>query len=95
MGVRDRLMVVGVRGVGVLFLRAMCMGSSGCSLVPKPDCKPAGPGLRPAISPAYSGLPVPVLRRAGCLWGGVCSTDLRLDTSTNGLKQVYTSPEAI
>jgi hypothetical protein len=26
---------------------------------------------------------------------GVCSTDLRLDTSTNGLKQVYTSPEAI
>ncbi len=28
-------------------------------------------------------------------WIGVCSTDLRLDTSTNGLKQVYTSPEAI
>jgi hypothetical protein len=27
--------------------------------------------------------------------GGVCSTDLRLDTSPNGLKQVYTSPEAI
>jgi hypothetical protein len=27
--------------------------------------------------------------------GGVCSTDLQLDTSTNGLKQVYTSPEAI
>ncbi len=26
---------------------------------------------------------------------GVCSTDLRLDTSTNGLKQVYTSLEAI
>jgi hypothetical protein len=26
---------------------------------------------------------------------GVCSTDLRLDTSTNGLKQIYTSPEAI
>ncbi len=26
---------------------------------------------------------------------GVCSTDLRLDTSTNGLKQVYTSPETI
>jgi hypothetical protein len=26
---------------------------------------------------------------------GVCSTDLRLDTSTNGLKQVYSSPEAI
>jgi hypothetical protein len=26
---------------------------------------------------------------------GVCSTDLRLDTSTYGLKQVYTSPEAI
>ncbi len=26
---------------------------------------------------------------------GVCSTDLRLYTSTNGLKQVYTSPEAI
>jgi hypothetical protein len=26
---------------------------------------------------------------------GVCSTDLRLDTSTNGLKQVYTSPEEI
>jgi hypothetical protein len=23
--------------------------------------------------------------------GGVCSIDLRLDTSTNGLKQVYTS----
>jgi hypothetical protein len=26
---------------------------------------------------------------------GVCSTDLRLYTSKNGLKQVYTSPEAI
>ncbi len=26
---------------------------------------------------------------------GACSTDLRLDTSTNDLKQVYTSPEAI
>jgi hypothetical protein len=26
---------------------------------------------------------------------GVCSTDLRLDTSKNGLKQVYTSPETI
>jgi hypothetical protein len=26
---------------------------------------------------------------------GVCSTDLRLYTSTNALKQVYTSPEAI
>jgi hypothetical protein len=26
---------------------------------------------------------------------GVCSTDLRLDTSTNGLKQGYTSPQAI
>ncbi len=26
---------------------------------------------------------------------GVCSTDLRLDSSTNGLKQVYTSPQAI
>ncbi len=26
---------------------------------------------------------------------GVCSTDLWLDTSPNGLKQVYTSPEAI
>jgi hypothetical protein len=26
---------------------------------------------------------------------GVCSTDLRLDTSTNGLKLVYTSLEAI
>jgi hypothetical protein len=26
---------------------------------------------------------------------GVCSTDLRLYTSTNGLKQVYTSLEAI
>jgi hypothetical protein len=26
---------------------------------------------------------------------GVCSTYLRLDTSTNGLKQVYTSPQAI
>ncbi len=25
----------------------------------------------------------------------VCLTDLRLDTSTNGLKQVYSSPEAI
>jgi hypothetical protein len=25
---------------------------------------------------------------------GVCSTDQRLDTSTNGLKQVYTSLEA-
>jgi hypothetical protein len=26
---------------------------------------------------------------------GICSTDLQLDTSTNGLKQVYTSPQAI
>jgi hypothetical protein len=26
---------------------------------------------------------------------GVCSTDIRLDTSTNGLKQVSTSPQAI
>jgi hypothetical protein len=26
---------------------------------------------------------------------GVCSKDLRLNTSTNGLKQVYTSPQAI
>ncbi len=26
---------------------------------------------------------------------GVCSTDLRLDTSTNSLKQVYTSLEEI
>ncbi len=26
---------------------------------------------------------------------GVCSTDLRLDTSTNDIKHVYTSPEAI
>jgi hypothetical protein len=26
---------------------------------------------------------------------GVCSTDLRLDTSTNNLKQVYTSLQAI
>jgi hypothetical protein len=26
---------------------------------------------------------------------GVCLTDLRLDTSKNGLKQVYSSPEAI
>jgi hypothetical protein len=26
---------------------------------------------------------------------GVCLTDLWLDTSTNGLKQVYTSPQAI
>jgi hypothetical protein len=26
---------------------------------------------------------------------GVCSTDLRLYTSTNSLKQVYTSPEVI
>jgi hypothetical protein len=25
----------------------------------------------------------------------VCSTDLQLDTSTNGLKQVYTCPQAI
>jgi hypothetical protein len=24
---------------------------------------------------------------------GVCSTDLRLDTSTNGFKQVYTNPQ--
>jgi hypothetical protein len=30
----------------------------------------------------------------GLQWG-VCSTDLRLYTSTNALKQVYTSPEAI
>ncbi len=28
------------------------------------------------------------------IWG-VCSTDLRLDTSTNGLNQVYTIPQAI
>jgi hypothetical protein len=26
---------------------------------------------------------------------GVCPTDLRLDTSTNGLKHVYTSPQEI
>jgi hypothetical protein len=31
---------------------------------------------------------------AGIYPNGVCSTDLRLDTSTNGLKQVYTSPQA-
>jgi hypothetical protein len=28
-------------------------------------------------------------------YNGVCSTDLRLDTSTNSLKQVYTSSQAI
>jgi hypothetical protein len=28
-------------------------------------------------------------------WQGVCATDLWLDTSTNGLKQDYTSPQAI
>jgi hypothetical protein len=31
-------------------------GSSGGSFVATPDCKPAVPGLNPAISPAYSGL---------------------------------------
>ncbi len=33
-------------------------GSSGGSLVAAPDCKPAVPGSNPAISPAYSGLPI-------------------------------------
>jgi hypothetical protein len=30
-----------------------------------------------------------------CSCDGVCLTDLRLDTSTNGLKQVCTSPQTI
>jgi hypothetical protein len=34
------------------------MGSSGDSLEATPDCKPAVPGSNPAISPAYSGLPI-------------------------------------
>jgi hypothetical protein len=33
-------------------------GSSGGSLVATPDCKPVVPGSNPAISPAYSGLPI-------------------------------------
>jgi hypothetical protein len=36
-----------------------------------------------------------VIKKTGCRADGVCSTDLRLDTSTNGIKQVYISPEAI
>jgi hypothetical protein len=35
-----------------------CSGSSGGSLVVTPDCKPAVLGSNPAISPAYSGLPI-------------------------------------
>ncbi len=42
-------------------------GSSGGSLVATPDCKPVVTGSNPAISPAYSGLPV--LRQVA-FWDG-------------------------
>jgi hypothetical protein len=35
------------------------------------------------------------LTKSNGLSNGVCSTDLRLDTSTKGLKQVYTSTQEI
>ncbi len=43
------------------------MGSSGGSLVETPDCKTAVLGSNPAISPAYSGLPV---LRWAAIWDG-------------------------
>jgi hypothetical protein len=47
-----RLQTPSLRIVDILW------GSSGGSLVATPDCKPAVPGSIPAISPAYSGLPI-------------------------------------
>jgi hypothetical protein len=44
-----------------------CPDSSGCSLAATPDCETAVLGLNPAVSPAYSGLPI--LRRAA-IWDG-------------------------
>ncbi len=45
----------------------MPKGSSGGSLVATPDCKTAVLGSNPAISPAYSGLPV---LRWAAIWDG-------------------------
>jgi hypothetical protein len=42
-------------------------GSSGGSLVATPDCEAAVLGSNPAISPAYSGLPV---LRWAAIWDG-------------------------
>jgi hypothetical protein len=43
------------------------LGSSGVSLVATPDYKPAVPGLNPAISQAYSGLPI---LGSAAIWDG-------------------------
>jgi hypothetical protein len=43
------------------------VGSSGGSLVVTPDCQPAVSGSNPAISPAYSGLPI---FGWGAIWDG-------------------------
>ncbi len=43
------------------------LGSSGGSLVATPDCEAAVLGSNPAISPAYSGLPV---LRWAAIWDG-------------------------
>jgi hypothetical protein len=48
-------------------------GSSGGSLVATPDCKTAVPGLNPAISPAFSGLPV---LRWAAIWDGTSLYDV-------------------
>jgi hypothetical protein len=48
--------------IGLGAVVAHWLGSSGGSLVATPDCETAALGSNPAISPAYSGLPV--FRRA-------------------------------
>jgi hypothetical protein len=45
----------------------VALGSSGGSLVATPDCKTTVLGLNPAISPAYSGLPI---LRWAAIWDG-------------------------
>jgi hypothetical protein len=45
----------------------MVFGSSGGSLVATPDCDNAVLGSNPAISPAYSGLPI---LRWDAIWDG-------------------------
>ncbi len=56
-------------GVGITALGSSdgSLENSGGSLVATPDCETAVLGSNPAISPAYSGLPV--LRRAA-IWDG-------------------------
>ncbi len=53
--------------------------------------------IKPNISRNYWWMPAQITHHRGRESAsiGVCSTDLRLDTSTKGLKQVYTSTEEI